>query len=89
MIVVHKKDPVIPYPASSHLAARTANIKFQSVRLHQTPEQEAEAEAEERDVDHHFEPLNYYMTNLEGQPADEAIADFILPPPAAAAQQIA
>ncbi len=86
LFVVHKIDPTIPYPASAHQAMLKTNRVFQSIELYQTPEQIEEAE--DRNVDHHFEPLAHYMAN-PGQTADDAIADFILPPAAAQIEAIA
>lgn len=81
LIVFHRKDPTIPYPASAHQAAVKANMQFETVELYQTEEQIARAQ--ERLVDHHFEDLeNYYAA--PGLKADQAIANFILPPPPAA-----
>lgn len=86
LIVFHRDDPTIPFAASARQAALKANRAFQTIELYQTAEQIAEGH--DRIVDHHFEDLDKYMAN-PGQRADDAIADFILPPPAAAAANIA
>ncbi len=86
LYVFHHLDTTIPYEASSSQAARKANTLFHSLELYQTQVQIDESK--DRDVDHHYEPLGSYMAN-PGQTADEAIVDFILPPPAAAMEQIA
>lgn len=82
LVIYHRKDPTIPYPASAHQAAVKANLQMEAIELYQTEEQIAQAQ--ERIVDHHFEDLgNYYVA--PGLKADQAAANFILPPPAAPA----
>lgn len=86
LIIYHRKDSTIPYPSSAHQAAIKANLNFPSFELYQTEEQIKLAE--ERLVDHHFEDLeNYYAA--PGLKADQAAANFILPPPAALPRQAA
>lgn len=80
LIMYHRKDPTIPYAASAHQAAIKANLNMEAIELYQTEEQIEQAQ--ERIVDHHFEDLqNYYVA--PGLKADQAAANFILPPPAA------
>lgn len=79
LIVYHRKDPTIPYNASAHKAALRINLTVQAIELYQTEEQIAAAQ--ERLVDHHFELLDNYHA-APGLKADQAIANFILPPSA-------
>jgi hypothetical protein len=78
LILYHRKDPTIPYAASAH----KADESIQALELYQTEEQIEQAQG--RMVDHHFEELgNYYVA--PGLKADQAAANFILPPAAAVA----
>ncbi|HSX26460.1 MAG TPA: alpha/beta hydrolase [Chlamydiales bacterium] len=77
MIVYRKKDLIIPYPSSAHATAFKANLVFQSIELSQTPEQIEETRGQ--DIDIHSEPLCNFVTQ-DGQPAEDVIAEFILPP---------
>ncbi|MES2273127.1 MAG: hypothetical protein V4487_02925, partial [Chlamydiota bacterium] len=86
MVVFHKDDPTIPFEGSAYKAVKAAKLVFVGVELTQTKEQLLNAE--ERLIDHHFEPLRNYSTNLS-QLADQAIADFILPPTTVENRQIA
>lgn len=78
LIIYHREDPTIPYAASAHQAALKAHLNMQSIELYQTEEQIAAAQ--DRMIDHHFEGLeNYYAA--PGLTAEQAAANFILPPP--------
>lgn len=77
LVVYHKNDPTIPYPASGHQYALKTKACVQGMELIQTPEQREEARG--RWVDHHFEELFRYSV-ADGRKADQAIAEFILPP---------
>jgi hypothetical protein len=82
LILYHKNDQTIHYPASAHKASVLANLQIPALELYQTPEQLAETQ--ERIIDHHFEDLTTYYV-APGMKANEAVANFILPRAAPAA----
>lgn len=88
LVIRQAQDEVIPPAASFMKAAQKANRAFTSIEL--IPEPSLREDAKKRYVNHHFEPLSHYF--VKGQSAlraDDAAANFILPPPAEPAAGVA